>query len=453
MAAAPHPVATIDPAQLQLFLLQCGLLLALAIALGRLGTRFGMPALIGELLAGALMGPSVLGHLAPGFAAWLLPQRADQFHLLDAVGQVAVLLLVGITGMQVDLGLVRRQGATAARVSVAGLLVPLGLGVGCGFLVPESLVTGPGGRTVFALFLGVAMCVSAIPVIAKTLMDMDLLHRNVGQLTLAAGMVDDALGWLMLAVVSSLVVTGIRAGQVAFSVAALAGVVLLAATVARPAAAAVLRLASRSSERGVVAGAAVVMLLLAAAGTQALGFEAVLGAFLGGIVIGSCKSLQPAAMAPLRSVVTTILAPLFFATAGLRIDLTELRRPEVAVAAVAILLLAIAGKFSGAAVGALTSRLGPWEALALGAAMNARGVVQIVVANVGARLGVLNTATYTIVILVAVVTSLMAAPILRWAMGRVEHTDEEHERRAAHAAYAVWPTTTTSTTSTTSTGE
>src|SRR5262249_11223336 len=120
MGGVPHPVATIDPAQLEVFLLQCGLLLALALALGRRGDRPGMPAVVGELLAGALMGPSVLGHLAPDLSAWLLPQRADQFHLLDAVGQVAVVLLVGITGMQVDVGLVRRQGMTAARVSTFG---------------------------------------------------------------------------------------------------------------------------------------------------------------------------------------------------------------------------------------------------------------------------------------------------------------------------------------------
>jgi len=441
MAGAPHPVATIDPVQLQVFLLQCGILLALALALGRLAARFGLPAVVGELMAGALMGPSVLGHLLPGVSAWLLPQRPDQFHLLDAVGQVAVLLLVGITGMQVDMRMIRRQGATAARISAAGLVVPLVLGVAAGFLVPETLLSSPDGRTVFALFLGVAMCVSAIPVIAKTLMDMDLLHRNIGQLTLAAGMVDDALGWLMLAVVSALAVTGIRAGQLALSMAALGLVVLLALTVGRPMAAVVLRVAARSSERGVVAGAVVVMVLLAGAGTQALGFEAVLGAFLCGIVIGSCGALDPRALAPLRSVVATILAPLFFATAGLRIDLTELRHPEVLLAAVALLLVAIAGKFGGAAIGAVTSRLPPWEALALAAAMNARGVIQIVVANVGVRLGVLNTASYTIVILVAVVTSLMAAPILRWAMSRIECTPEEHDRRAAHAAFTVWSTT------------
>jgi len=441
MAGGPHPVPTIDPAQLEIFLLQCGLLLALALALGRLAARFGMPAVIGELLAGTLLGPSVLGHLLPSVSALLLPQRPDQFHLLDAVGQVAVLLLVGITGMQMDLGMVRRQGVTAARVSAAGLVIPLALGVAAGFAVPATLLSRPDGRTVFALFLGVAMCVSAIPVIAKTLMDMDLLHRNIGQLTLAAGTVDDALGWLMLAVVSALAVTGIRAGQVALSIAALALMLLVAAVLVRPLAARVLRLAARSRERGVMAAATVVMMLLAGAGTQALGFEAVLGAFVCGIAIGSSGALDPRAMAPLRSVVATILAPLFFATAGLRIDLTELRHPEVALAAVAILLVAIAGKFSGAALGAVTSRLGPWEALALGASMNSRGVIQIVVANVGVRVGVLNTASYTIVILVAVVTSLMAAPILRWAMARIEHTPEEHERREAHAGYTVWPTT------------
>jgi Kef-type K+ transport system membrane component KefB len=439
MASVAHPVAPIDSHQLVIFLLQCGLLLTCAVLLGRLATRLGMPALVGELSAGVLLGPSVLTHLAPTFAAWLLPQRADQFHLLDAVGQVAVLLLVGVTGMQVDLGLARRQGVTAARVSTAGLIVPLALGVACGFRLPGALLSAPGSRTVFALFLGVALCVSAIPVIAKTLMDMDLLHRNVGQLTLAAGMVDDTVGWLLLSLVSAMSATGVQAGRVGVSLLSLTAVVAVAATVGRPAAGAVLRLAARSSERGVVVAAIVPMLLLAGAGTQALGFEAILGAFLCGMLIGSRRTFDPAALAPLRTVVAFVLAPLFFATAGLRIDLTELRHPDVLAAALVVLVIAVIGKFSGAAIGALTSRLGRWEALALGAGMNARGVVQVVVANVGVRLGVLNTASYTIIILVAIATSLMAAPILRWAMARVEPTPEEQLRKAVHAGHPASP--------------
>jgi Kef-type K+ transport system membrane component KefB len=133
--------------------------------------------------------------------------------------------------------------------------------------------------------------------------------------------------------------------------------------------------------------------------------------------------------------VLAVFAPLFFATAGLRMDLTALARPVVLLAGVALLVVAVAGKFAGAFIGALSSRLSRWEALALGAGMNARGVVQVVVATVGLRLGVLDTATYTIVILVAIATSVMAPPILRWAMGRVERTAEEDLRERALADF------------------
>lgn len=434
MEIAVHTVAPLDAHSLLIFLLQCGGLLMTALLLGRLAMRVGMPALLGELLAGALLGPSLLGFVAPDLANWVLPQRPDQFHLLDAVGQVSVLLLVGVTGMLTDLDMVRRRGATAVRVSSAGLVIPLALGVACGLVLPASLLSQGGDRTVFAIFLGVAMCVSAIPVIAKTLIDMKLLHRNVGQLTLAAGMVDDTIGWFLLSLVSAMATGGIRAGQIALSVGYMVGIAVLTLTIGQAVVRGVMRLTARAAEPGPTVTAAVILILLAGAATQALGFEAILGAFLCGILIGRAGGFEMARLAPLRAVVTSVLAPLFFATAGLRMDMTELiRHPVVLAAAALVLALAILGKFAGALLGALSSRIGIWEALALGAAMNSRGIVQVIVATVGLRLGVLNTASYTIVILTALVTSLMAPPILRWAMGHVEHTDEEHRRREVQA--------------------
>src|SRR5574342_902744 len=159
MVVAVAPIAPIGAHELLVLLLQIGMLLGLALLLGQGAVRLRMPAVVGELAAGVLLGPSLFAHVAPGASAWLLPHDPVQQHLLDAIGQLGVLLLVGITGMHIDLGLVRRKGATAARVSAGGLLIPLGLGIGLGFLLPRALV--PADRTVFALFLGVAMCVSA----------------------------------------------------------------------------------------------------------------------------------------------------------------------------------------------------------------------------------------------------------------------------------------------------
>ncbi|MFC6883215.1 MULTISPECIES: cation:proton antiporter [Actinomadura] len=425
MLAAPVP--PIPAHSLLVFLLQVALLGLLALGLGLLATRFGLPAIVGELTAGVLLGPSVLAAVAPDLSGWLLPHDPAQMHLLDAVGQIGVLLLVGVTGTEMDFGLLRRRRATALWVSSSGLLIPLGLGIAAGLVLPASLRTDGSEHAVFALFLGVAMCVSAIPVIAKTLMDMNLLHRNVGQLTLAAGMVDDAFGWFMLSIVSAMATAGVTAGQISESLAYLLLVVAFALVLGRPLARAVLRPLASAGDGPPIAGAAVLMLLGAAA-TQAMGLEAVFGAFVVGIVIGNGRAVGLAKLAPLRTFVLAFLAPVFFATAGLRIDLGKLADPVVLGAALALLAIAVAGKFAGAYLGARLSRMNRWEALALGAGMNARGVIEVIVAMVGLRLGVLNTATYTIIVLIAIVTSVMAPPILRVAMRRIEHTAEEELR-------------------------
>ncbi|WP_248958343.1 cation:proton antiporter [Sphaerisporangium perillae] len=433
------PVAPIAAHSLLVFLLQVGLLLLLALALGRLATRFGMPAVVGELFVGVVLGPSFLAHVAPDVQGWLFPANPEQFHLLDAIGQIGVLLLVGLTGIHMDMGLVRRRGATAAGVSIGGLIVPLGFGIGAGFLLPKTLIPDGTDTTVFALFLGVAMCVSAIPVIAKTLMDMKLLHRNIGQLTLTAGMIDDAFGWFMLSIVSAMAVNSVSTGTVLTSFAYLVAIAVFALTLGRPLVRGALRLTDKANEPGPTVATAAVLILLSAAGTHALGLEAVFGAFVCGILIGSAGRIDPSKLAPLRTVVLSGFAPIFFATAGLRMDLTALVKPEVLFAGLAILAIAIIGKFLGAYAGARLSRLSRWEALALGAGLNARGVIEVVVAMVGLRLGILSVEAYTIVVLVAIVTSLMAPPILRIAMARVEQTAEEKIRESEHQAWTRQP--------------
>jgi Kef-type K+ transport system membrane component KefB len=414
------PIAPIGPHPLLLLLLQVSLLLLLAIVLGRLAARLRMPAVVGELCAGVLVGPSVLWHAWPAAADWLLPRQAEQVHLLDAVGQLGVILLVGITGVELKFGLVRRRGATAVRVSLAGLLLPLGLGIATGLLLPSAVVPKGVQPATFALFLGVAMCVTAIPVIAKTLIDMNLLHRDIGQLTLASGVVDDIVGWFLLSVVSAMATASVTGGTVAAAVLYPVAFVGFAALAGRPLVRLALRAANRSPEALPTVAVVTLIVLLSAAATQALHLEAVFGAFVGGVLAGTSGELDPKKLAPLRTTVLAFLAPLFFAMAGLRMDLTALRRPVVLVTALVVLAVAIAGKFAGAYIGARLSRLGRWEALALGAGMNARGVIEVIVAMTGLRLGVLNIDTYTVIVLVAIVTSLMAPPILRVAMARTE---------------------------------
>ncbi|WP_440103075.1 cation:proton antiporter [Streptosporangium sp. H16] len=428
MPIAMAPVAVIPAHDLMILLLQLGLLLGLATVLGRLSVRLGLPALLGELSAGILIGPSLLANVAPEFSAWLLPTDPARFHMIDAVGQVGVLLLVGLTGMHLDLGFIRRQGKTAAVISGAGLTVPLVLGVGIGFLAPSEMIAEGVDHTVFALFLGVALCVSAIPVIAKVLMEMRLLHRDIGQLILSSAVIDDVVGWFLLSVVSALATAGARTGQAALTaIALLVGLVAVSVLLGRRVVAKVLRLADRGGSVTTIA-AVTIMILLSAAATQAMGFEAILGAFVCGALVGSSPDLKVARLAPLQTLVAAVLAPIFFATAGLRMDLTELANPVVLVAGIVVLAVAIAAKFGGAYLGARIARRTRWEALALGAGLNSRGVIEVIIAMVGLRLGVLTTASYTVIVLVAVVTSMMAPPLLRFAAARIVPTEDEAVR-------------------------
>jgi Kef-type K+ transport system membrane component KefB len=437
LASAFVPNGQITAHQLLVFLVQVGLLLLLATVLGRLADKLNLPAVAGELLAGVVVGPSLLGHIVPGIQHWLFPAEAEQAHLLDVVGQIGVLLLVGITGAQLDLKMVRRRGTAAVKISLIGLLIPLALGIGVAFLLPAAMMAGSTTRPTFAVFLGVAMCVSAIPVIAKTLADMNLTHRDVGQLTLAAGMVDDAVGWFLLSVVSAMAVGGVQGWKIALSVGYLIGFVVLAAFVGRPLVRWAFQLARRSGDSGPSVVIAVVAVIAGGAITQSLGLEAVFGAFVAGVLVGARGAGEPARLASLRTIVMSVMAPIFLATAGLRMDLTALATPSVALAAVVVLAIAIIGKFAGAYIGARASQLTRLEGLALGAGMNSRGVVEVVVALVGLRLGVISNAIYTVIVLVAIVTSVMAPPLLRRAMAGVDDSAEERLRKAAQSEWTV----------------
>lgn len=439
LAAGFAPLPQPAGHDLLVFLIQLCALLALAVTLGRLAVRIGLPSVVGELLTGVLVGPSLLGHLAPGLWHWVFPASAPQTNMINAVAQVGLLLLVGISGMHVDLGLIRRRGATAATVGISGLLVPLVLGVSLGWLLPATLRSTSADRMTFAFFLGVTMCVSAIPVIAKTLLDMKLLHRDVGQLTLAAGAIDDTAGWCLLSVVSAMTLGGVHGWRITLTVVEIIAFLIAMAVIGRPVARALFALAGRSSDTGPVVATAVALIVATAALTQALGLEPALGAFVAGMLLGAARVrqvLDPVRLAPLRTFVLWVGAPVFLATAGLRMDLASLAHRTVLLSALIVLGVAVLGKFAGAYLGARLSRLSAREGFALGAGMNARGVVEVVVAMAGLRLGVITTATYTIIVLVAVVTSVMAPPLLRRSMAGLDHTSEERLRALEHARWA-----------------
>ena len=411
-------IPAIPPHNLLVLLAQLCVLLGTANLLGTLAARTGTPPVAGELLAGIILGPSLLGAVAPSVHNWLFPGIPAQAHMLDALGQFGALLLVGVTGVEMNLRLVRTRRRAITSVSVLGLALPLALGIAAGFLIPASLRTGHSTHLVFALFIGTAVCISSIPVVAKILSEMGLIEREVGQVVLASAMVDDVVAWLMLSVVAAMTAGSAGGGQVVAAVLKVAGV-LVVAVLLRP----LLRwLIARACAAGEGRAAAVVVIAVlgGAAATQALGLEAVLGAFVAGMVISTVPELEERNLTGLRGITMTVLAPIFLASAGLHVDMTVFSHPMVLATLGAMIVVAVGTKLGGAYAGARIGRLNHWDAFSVASGMNARGMVGIVAAGVGMRLGLLTNAMYAIIVTIAVLTSIATPPLMAWAIRRAD---------------------------------
>jgi Kef-type K+ transport system membrane component KefB/nucleotide-binding universal stress UspA family protein len=416
--------------QLMLLFLQLFVLLLVARVLGVLATRINLPEVVGQLLAGIVVGPSILGVIAPGLLSSLFPFAPDQFHLLGVVSWIGLLMLLVLTGIETDLDLIASKASSATLIAITGVVIPFVFGFGLGWVLPGRFLTDPSERLVFSLFVATAMSISSIPVIGKVLIDMDIVRRDIGQITLASGMINDSLGWILLAVVAGLA----RSGVIDLAAAAETIIVLLlflalSFTVGR-------RLSKRlvqyvdNAIGGDMAKITTLMVVTfgLAALTQYLGIEAFLGAFVAGILFGDVKRFDRRAQHIFEVVTMGVFAPIFFAIAGLRVNLAALTDPTVLLAAIGALIVAIVGKFVGTYVGARAAGFSTWENISLGAGMNARGAVEIIVAIIGVSVGVLTGEMYTIIVTMAIITSIMAPPLLRWTVPRIEMSDEERER-------------------------
>ncbi|HUF33278.1 MAG TPA: cation:proton antiporter [Acidimicrobiales bacterium] len=416
--------------QLLVFWTTLAVLLLVARLLGGAMRRIGQPAVVGELTAGLLLGPSVLGQVAPGATAWLFPADNVQSGMLFTVGWIGVVLLLVVTGFETDLTLIRRLGSGAAFVSAGSLLVPIALGAVVGFLLPGIFVADPDQQVVFGLFIATALSISSLPVIAKILGELGLMRRNFGQMTLAAGIANDVVGWVLLGLIAGLAQAGeIALGRLALTLAGMTLFLVGSLTVGQRAVDVFLR-RLRRTEAGVPATITtyVVIALLAGVVTQALGVEAVLGAFVAGIVLGRSKFRQVEVEHQLESVTAAVFAPVFFATAGLRVDLALLAEPQVLFWSAVVVAVASVSKILGAWIGAKAARLPGREGLALGIGLNARGAFGLIIATVGLSLGVLNQASYTVLVIMSIVTSMMAGPMLRWVVRSWAGTVEEQKR-------------------------
>lgn len=426
-----EPFSGIAHEDLLKLIVSIALLLGVARILGELMERFNQPAVIGEILAGVVLGPSMLSGFFPWFGRWVVPETLIQSQLLDVVALVGVMTLIILVGMETDLRLIRTRLRAATAVGLGGLLIPLASGYFLGQLLPDELIGPSSNRLAFNLFLAVALALSAIPVLAKILADLRLLRTEFGQTALAAGMIDDVLGWTLLGLVTSLATAGrVTVAEVAATVGAVLAFLVATVVVIGP--------LSRWSLAFVqdhfrIRDRVLTLIIVFAFGwgafTQALHLEPILGAFAVGIMFGRLRRLPVEVGRQLESITYGIFAPLFLATAGLRLDIGVLFTRELAWVTLATLGVAAAGKLVGAFIGArVLADVDSRHAVAYGVALNARGVLGIIVATIGLSMGIFGVEVYSILVVVSVVTSVAAPLGLRRLMRR---ESEQAESAAA----------------------
>ena len=422
-AAPHHDVLTL--------VIQVSILLFTARALGELAQRLGQPAVIGEILAGIVLGPSLLSGFFPFIGEWLVPQTKVQGYLLEVVSMIGVMFLLLITGLETDLALIRRHARTALGAAGGGLIVPFATGFLLGLYLPDFLLADPEQRLVFALFIAAAMSISAIPVIAKVLIDLNLMRRDIGQTIIAAGMVDDTTAWIVLSII-----IGLASGEAVSTITALQSIgkvacfLVLSFTAGRWLVKRLLNFVQDEVVSPYKLLTLVIILTFAwGAITQAIGLEALFGAFIMGIIFGQMPRLPDSVHQTLQSIALGIFAPIFFAVAGLKVNLVRLLDPTLIAIGLLVIFIACFGKIVGTYIGGRTiAKRDPWTSLSLGAALNARGAMEIIIATIGLTLGILSQDMFSIIVLMAMATSLMAPPALRWVLKHVEPEEEELER-------------------------
>jgi len=407
-----------------IILIFCGRLL------GEAMQRIGQPAVIGQLLAGLLLGPSVFGLLWPDAQHALFPGKIEQKAMLDAVAQVGILLLLLLTGMETDLKVVRKVGAPALSISAAGIAVPFACGFALGEFLPDSLLPHPEARLITSLFLGTALSISSVKIVAMVVREMHFMRRNIGQIVVSAAITDDTIGWILIAITFSLAQSGkVEPFSLAKSVGGTLAFLVFSLTLGRRIVFTLIRWANDNfvSEVPVISTIFVIMGTMSLI-TAAIGVHTVLGAFVAGILVGESPILTRQIDQQLRGMITGFFAPVFFGLAGLSADLAVLNSWQLVYLTAGLVLIASLGKFAGAFIGGKIGGLTGRESFALAAGMNARGSTEVIVATIGLSLGMLNDSLFTMIVAMAVVTTMAMPPMLRWALARLPISEEEKER-------------------------
>ncbi|GAB1349121.1 hypothetical protein MASR1M107_13340 [Ignavibacteriales bacterium] len=410
--------------EIVIFLVAISIMLFFARFLGEVFNKLKQPAIIGEIFAGILLGPTIFGNLFPELQHTLFPQTGNVSIVLNGIVQLAVIMLLIVSGLEVNLALIAKQGKTAFYTSTLGMVIPFVLGFIPFYFYSDFFGVATGNKLIFGLFMGTALSISALPVIARTLMDMNLLKSEIGVIIIASAIVNDLFGWIFFSIIIGMISSG-GESNVLIQTGGIFLFLFLLFAIGKPITDRLIpRIQNNLSYPGSILSFIFITGLVAAAITEAAGIHAIFGAFMIGVVIGDSSHLKETTREIIHQFVTNIFAPLFFISIGLKVDFVASFNPLLVSI---VLVLSIAGKVVGCGIGARLGGMSKSESMVIGFGMNSRGAMEIILGLLALQAKIISEEVFVALVVMALVTSLVSAPMMSYFLGLVKNFESLRE--------------------------
>ncbi len=412
-----------EPHLLIAFLLQISAMLAIGLTLGQLMRKLHQPAVLGELLGGIVLGPTILGFLFPDLYHWLFPADAEINQARDSIIRIGILFFMFVAGLEVNLAQLQQRKQSILLVSLLGCLFPFALGIAAILLFPDFWnYPTQSSRLNFILFIGIALSISALPVITRILMDLRLLQHEVGGIVITSAALNDLIGWALFALLFSNLSTDTLETSLIRTFGLTIVFTLSVLVVGRWLGQSIFRWAriTLAWPSGFLSLSAV-FIFTSAAIAESMSIHAIFGAFLIGVALFPVFEREEVSHAKeiIHQFAISLFAPLYFVSVGLKADFIAYFDWQLVVV---ILVLATVGKVSGAGLGAWLSGMKGRDALAIGVAMNARGAMEMILAALALEAGLIGPRVFVALVTMALLTSMMSGPGLQWLL-KIPHSD------------------------------
>jgi Kef-type K+ transport system membrane component KefB/mannitol/fructose-specific phosphotransferase system IIA component (Ntr-type) len=407
-------MATFTKNEIIILFLSIALMLGMARFLGEIFRRIKLPSVVGEILAGVIIGPTVLGRIFPDFFNWIFPAGTRISFSIEVLILLGVTFLLFTAGIEVELSSVLKQGRSVILLSSFSIAIPLAMGIIITWWRPDLF--GAASTTLnLSLFIGITLSITALPIIAKILLDLNLLKSDFGMLMLTSAMINDLFGWLLFSVLIQLIESGaVSAFTIAKTILLTITVSFLILTLLRYLINQILPwIQARTEWPGGVITFTIIIGLILAAITETIGIHAIFGAFLAGIAIGDSPHLREHTKEIIHQFINNIFAPLFFLSIGLRIDFIRNFDP---ILSIIFILIVVIGKISGSIIAGKLSRFTLRDSALIGSGMSASGAMGIILGIFALEFNIINHATFEAIVIMAVVTSLISSPLMKFFM-------------------------------------